>query len=508
MKYALLSVTDKTGIVDFAKGLVEEGFSLLSTGGTLKALKEGGLDPLPVEDYIGFPEILDGRVKTLHPKVHGGILFRREDPSHQATVKDHDIHPIDLVCINLYPFEEKLKEGQPEEVLVENIDIGGPSMIRSAAKNFRDVAVVTQAKDYEEVLERIREDRLDLAYRRDLARKAFSLTAYYDAMISRYFIGDEVLDVDYITYGLKRDSGLRYGENPAQGASLYTDPFEKSFLSDFVQYQGKELSFNNINDLNTALELAAEFDPESEGIASVAVKHATPCGVALDKDPLRAYQKSFQADPLSIFGGIVAFNGVIDEDVAKEMTQIFLEVVAARDFTEAALEVFKAKPNMRILKIDFDRDLLDRDMKWASGKVLIQDKDKDVEEGYEIVTKEKPTANENRDLTFAMKVAKYARSNAIVIVKDGRTLGIGGGQTSRIWALRNIFTNNPDRDFTGAALASDAFFPFDDCVTLAAEHGVKTIIQPGGSIRDEDSIKACDANGMAMVFTGSRHFRH
>lgn len=508
MKYALLSVSDKNGIVDFAKGLVEEGFDILSTGGTLAALKEGGVPAKAVEDHTGSPEILGGRVKTLHPKIHGGILYKREDGAHVDQVQAQGIEAIDLVCINLYPFEEKLAENSPEEVLVENIDIGGPSMVRSAAKNFKDVLVVTDPLDYDEVLEKIKAGKDDYDFRRKLASKAFSLTSFYDSLISRYFLGLSDMEAPYFNLGLRKETDLRYGENPGQEAALYSDPLASSYLSDYTLYQGKPLSFNNVNDLNTALELAGEFDPDSEGVACVALKHATPCGVALDPDPLRAYQKAFDADPVSIFGGIVALNGTLTKEVAEAMVEIFLEVVAAREITEEALEVFKEKPNLRVMKIDFDKGALDRDIKLASGKVLVQSKDKDIEEGYDIVTQAQPTADMNRDLVFAMKVVKYARSNAIVLAKDGQTLGIGGGQTSRIWALQNIFSNNPDRDFGGAVMASDAFFPFDDCVTLAADKGIKAVIQPGGSIRDEDSIKVCDQEDMTMVFTGTRHFRH
>lgn len=508
MKYALLSVTDKTGIEEFAKGLVDLGYTLLSTGGTMKKIADAGIPVMAIDEHTGFPEILDGRVKTLHPRVHGGILYRRDVKEHQDTVQELDISPIDVVCVNLYAFEEKFHEGNPEEIMIENIDIGGPSMVRSAAKNFKDVLIVTDPKDYDEVLNQMKAGKVDFEYRKRLAMKAFSLTAYYDSMISRYFQMITGEKAATYTYGLKRKSKLRYGENPHQEASLFVDPMSNSYFSHFEQLQGKELSYNNINDLNTAVCLAAEFDEESEGVVCVGLKHATPCGVALGKDDLEAYTKCYESDPLSIFGGIIAMNSVVDKEAAEEMTKIFLEVVAAKDFTPEALEVFKKKENLRLLKVDFTAGPLMEEIRLASGLVLVQDTDTDSEEGFDVVTKKQPTPEETRDLLFGMKVVKYVRSNAIVLVKDGVTIGIGGGQTSRIWALENIFSNQKDKDFEGAVLASDAFFPFDDCVRKANEYGISSIIQPGGSVRDQDSIDACNEENISMVFTGARHFRH
>lgn len=508
MKYALLSVTDKQGIETFAKELVDLGYTLLSTGGTLKVISEAGVEVKAIDEYTGFPEILDGRVKTLHPRVHGGILYKRDNQEHVRVVGDLDISAIDLVCVNLYAFEDKLKEGNLEDVMVENIDIGGPSMVRSAAKNFKDVLIVTDPSDYQELIDKMKDGSVDIEFRKILAMKAFSLTAYYDSMIARYFQEITGKKTSTFTLGMKKETDLRYGENPHQKASLYVDPMAKSYFSDFEQLQGKELSFNNLNDLNTAVSLAAEFDPDTEGIVCVGLKHATPCGVALGNTVLESYVKCFDSDPLSIFGGIIALNGIIDKETAEEMTKIFLEVVAARDFTEDAKKVFAKKENLRLLKVDFEAQALDIDFKLASGKVLIQDSDHEAEEGFTIATEKQPSSSEISDLIFGMKVVKYVRSNAIVLVKDKKTLGIGGGQTSRIWALENIFSNQKDRDFTGASLASDAFFPFDDCVLAAAEKGISSIIQPGGSIRDEDSIRACNENNMSMVFTGVRHFRH
>ncbi|MDO5301844.1 MAG: bifunctional phosphoribosylaminoimidazolecarboxamide formyltransferase/IMP cyclohydrolase [Tissierellia bacterium] len=504
MSYALLSVTDKEGIGSFAKGLVELGYKILSTGGTLRVLLEEGIDAVAIDQYTGFPEMLDGRVKTLHPKVHGGLLYRRDLPEHVKTTEEHGIESIDLVCINLYEFEKHYHAGHDEATLIENIDIGGPSMIRSGAKNFKDVLVVTSPADYGEVLDRLKAGTVDYEYRRSLAMKAFSLTAYYDGMISRYFQKQVGAEGDYRTLALKKVSELRYGENPHQGASLYADPMVESYLTDFEQLQGKELSYNNFNDMNTAIALAGEFDE----LVCVGLKHATPCGVALGESPLEAYTKMFEADPVSIFGGIVAINGTVDGPTAEKMAEIFLEVVAAEDYTEEALKVLSAKKNLRLLKVNFGHQPLKEELRMVSGKVLIQDADVNAEEGHELMTEKSPTEGEKRDMDFGMKVVKYVRSNAVVLVKDGVTLGIGGGETSRIWALENIFNHNPQRDFKDSVLASDAFFPFDDCVRLAASKGVSAVVQPGGSIRDEDSVKACNEHGMSMVATGVRHFKH
>ena len=508
MKYALLSVTDKTNIVSFAKGLADLGFTLLSTGGTLKTIAEGGVEVTPIDAYTGFPEMLDGRVKTLHPKVHGGILYKRDEKSHVDTVKEHGIGNIDLVCVNLYAFEESYKQKKSEADMIENIDIGGPSMVRSAAKNHKDVLIVTDPSDYDDVLRVLKEGKDDLPFRRKLAMKAFSKTAYYDSMIARYFKEVTGEEDDLLTIGLKKDTDLRYGENPHQKAAVYSDPMVNSYFSHMKQFQGKELSYNNYNDFNTAVSLAGEFDEAKDGIICVGLKHATPCGVALGESAVDAYKKMFEADSLSIFGGIVALNTTVDKACAEEMVKIFLEVVAAKDFTDEALEVFKQKKNLRVIQVDYAADAMKKEMRFASGKVLVQDTDLDAAEDYNVVTSAAPTEDQKRDLLFGMKVVKYVRSNAVVLIKDGMTLGVGGGETSRIWALENIFNHNPDRDFTGSVMASDAFFPFDDCVKAAAEKGVSAIIQPGGSIRDEDSIKACNEKGLSMVFTGVRHFKH
>lgn len=499
---ALISVTDKSNIDYFAKNLEELGYEIVSTGGTLKVLKEQNIKAIDISEVTKFPEILDGRVKTLSPKIHGGILYKRGNKSHEETIKEQGIEAIDIVVVNLYDFEGALISNDPENI-IENIDIGGPTLIRSSAKNFKDVLIVTDPSDYEEIIRRLKNNEIDYDYREYLAAKAFSLTAFYDSLISRYFVQKTKTLQDKFTIGMKRVSSLRYGENPSQKANLYDDTFVNSYLSNIEILHGKEMSFNNYNDLNTAIELTAELGKN----AVVAFKHATPCGAGIANNIYDSYMKAFNADPLSIFGGIVAVNGVVDKNIAEEMNKIFLEVVAARDFTKEALEILTKKKNIRLLKVNFDLNKSDMDLKYLNGKVLIQDRD-NAKDGYEVVSEKSPNKDQIDDLKFAMTVCKYTKSNAIVIAKNLQTLGIGGGQTSRIWALESIKNNQKGRDFSGSVLASDAFFPFDDCVTLAGEMKVESIIQPGGSIKDKDSIDKCNELGISMVFTGQRHFRH
>ncbi|MDY6064928.1 MAG: bifunctional phosphoribosylaminoimidazolecarboxamide formyltransferase/IMP cyclohydrolase [Finegoldia sp.] len=500
---ALISVTDKTGVAELAKNLQELGYEIISTGGTLKAISESGVEVKDISSVTNFPEILDGRVKTLSPYVHGAILYKRDNPDHEKTVKEHNIESIDIVVVNLYNFENALGSGDHDNI-IENIDIGGPSMVRSAAKNYKDVLIVTDPKDYDDLVERLKNGSVDLEYREKLAMKAFSLTAYYDSVISRYFQErSKERFGEYKTYGFKRESSLRYGENPQQDAALYIDPFVKGKLTDCKVIHGKEMSFNNYNDLNVAVELANELGENS----CVALKHQSPCGVAIGESIHDAYHKAYLADPLSIFGGIVAINGVVDKETAEEMHEIFLEIVAAKDFTDEALEVLESKKNIRLVKINFDNDTVKEDIKYLNGKALIQGKDFAKDE-FNVITETAPTEEQAKDLKFAMTVVKYTKSNAIVLAKDGKTLGVGGGQTSRIWALEAIANNHPDTDFSGAVLASDAFFPFSDCVEFANKIGVKSIIQPGGSKRDQESIDKCNEFGISMVFTNNRHFRH
>lgn len=507
MKRALVSVTNKEGIVEFCKELQQLGFEIVSTGGTLKKLNDEGVEAIAIDDVTGFPEMLDGRVKTLHPLVHGGLLFRRDLPSHVETVKQHGIKPIDLVCVNLYEFEKALKAGKPMADMIENIDIGGPSMIRSAAKNFKDVLIVTNPKDYSSVLEAIKNGTDDYNFRLNLAYKAFSTTGAYDAMISRYFagvVGDDF--PEFLNISLRKVEHLRYGENSQQLANKYEDGFVQKSLLDYEQLHGKEISFNNLNDLYGAVALVREFNGET---VTAAIKHSTPCGVAVGKTGYESYMKAYEADPQSIFGGIVAVNYKVDKATAEEMNKIFLEIVAAPDFDEDALEVLKQKKNLRILKLtNLEAKEAKYDIKYLEGKVLVQDINTKMIDEMKVVTEAKPTESQMSDMEFGMKVVKYVKSNAICIVKNGVTLAIGGGQTSRVWALENAIHNNQDKDFEGSVLASDAFFPFSDCVQVAANAKVSAIVQPGGSIKDQDSIDLCNKLNIPMVFTGYRHFRH
>ena len=507
MKRALVSVTNKEGIVEFCLGLERLGFEIVSTGGTLRKLKESGVKAIAIDDVTGFPEMLDGRVKTLHPMVHGGLLFRRDLEEHVKTVNEHGIKPIDLVCVNLYEFEKALKDNKPMADMIENIDIGGPSMIRSAAKNFKDVLIVTDPKDYNDVLNAIENNLTDYNYRLNLAYKAFTMTGAYDAMISRYFAGvvsDDFPDV--LNISLRKTEHLRYGENSQQSANKYKDSFVQKNLLDYEQLNGKEISFNNVNDLYGAVAVVREF---KDYVVTAAIKHSTPCGVAIGNTGYESYIKAYEADPQSIFGGIVAVNYKIDKKTAEEMVKIFLEIVAAPDFDDDALEVLRTKKNLRVLKLkNLDAREAKYDIKYLEGEVLVQELNTKMIDEMKVVTNTAPTEAQISDMDFGMRVVKYVKSNAICIVKNGVTLAIGGGQTSRVWALENAIHNNQDKDFKGAVLASDAFFPFSDCVQVAIDAGISAIVQPGGSIRDQDSIDLCNKLNVPMVFTGYRHFRH
>ena len=508
-KRALISVTDKTGVVDFARELNNLGYEVISTGNTYKTLKENEVSAVTIDEVTKFPEMLDGRVKTLNPYIHGGILYKRGDKSHVDTVNEYNIGSIDIVVVNLYDFEGTLKSGKSHDIMIENIDIGGPSMIRSAAKNYKDVTVVVDINDYDMIIEKLKNNELTLEDRKRLSYKAFSTTARYDALISSYFageVGDTYPEILNLTF--TKEQTLRYGENPHQNGVLYSKSNAKNPILNYEQLNGKELSFNNINDLHGCLEVMREFK-DSEEVVSVAIKHTNPCGVGLGKDSFEAYTKCYESDTVSIFGGIVGITSIVDEDTAKKMSEIFLEIVAAYDFTPEALEILNKKKNLRVLKLQKIEDSLQPyDMKYLDGKLLIQDKNNKVIDKYETVTEIEPTKEQIQDMEFGMKVVKNMKSNAIAIVKNGQTLALGCGQTSRIWALKNALENNKDKDFTGAVLASDAFFPFDDCVTLAHKYGIDAVVQPGGSMNDKSSIEACDKYNMTMVFTGIRHFKH
>ena len=508
-KRALISVTDKSGVVEFARELNNLGYEVISTGNTFKMLKENNVNAITIDQVTNFPEMLDGRVKTLNPYIHGGILYKRDDKSHIDTVNEYKIGSIDLVVVNLYDFEGTLKAGKSHEEMIENIDIGGPSMIRSAAKNYKDVTVIVDVADYGMVIEKLKNNDLTLEDRKKLSYKAFSTTARYDALISTYFagvVGDEYPEILNLTF--QKEETLRYGENPHQAGVLYSQPNAKNPILNYEQLNGKELSFNNINDLHGCLEVMREFKDDNN-VVSVAIKHTNPCGVGLGKDTFEAYTKCYEADAVSIFGGIVGITSTVDAQTARKLNEIFLEIVVAYDFTEEALEILKEKKNLRVLKLKKIEDSLQPyDMKYLDGKLLVQDKNNALMEKFEVVTEVSPLESQIEDMKFGMKIVKNMKSNAIVIVKDGQTLASGCGQTSRIWALKNALENNKDKDFSGAVLASDAFFPFDDCVTLANEYGINAIVQPGGSIKDKESVEACNKYKMSMVFTGTRHFKH
>jgi phosphoribosylaminoimidazolecarboxamide formyltransferase/IMP cyclohydrolase len=512
---ALLSVSDKTGIVDFAKALLKHGVEILSTGGTAQLLKVNGLVVTEVADYTGFPEMMEGRVKTLHPKVHGGILARRDKPEHVAAMKAHGIPPIDMVVVNLYPFAETVaRAGCTMEDAIENIDIGGPAMVRAAAKNHEFVAIVTDPADYARIAQKLAAGGGALAYddRFALAAKAFSHTAEYDGMISNWLTARDANGIarefpDRFNAQFRLAQPLRYGENPHQSAAFYVerDP-PPGTLARFRQLQGKELSYNNIADADAAWECCRTFDVP----ACVIIKHANPCGVAIADSPLAAYRNAFLTDPTSAFGGIIAFNRAVDRETAEAVARQFVEVVIAPAYDDAARELFAAKKNVRLLAIDVARDFNRHEMKRVGGGLLLQTADDyDVAE-LRIVTRRDPTKDEMNDLIFAFRVAKYVKSNAIVFCRHGMTLGVGAGQMSRVDSTRiaAIKAKNAGLALRGSVVASDAFFPFRDGLDVVAKAGARAVIQPGGSVRDDEVIAAADEHGLAMVFTGMRHFRH
>lgn len=500
MKRALISVFDKNGILEFANSLVNHGVEIISTGGTYKHLKENGVPVIEVAEVTGAPEMLDGRVKTLHPVIHGGILAIRDNAEHMATIKERGISTIDMVVVNLYPFFKKVNEDLTFEEKVEFIDIGGPTMLRSAAKSFHDVVVISDTADYETVMKEMEAGEVTFETKKRLAGKVFNLTSAYDAAISQFLLGDEM--PKYLNASYEKLMDLRYGENPHQKAAYYVSTTDTGAMKDFDQLNGKELSFNNLRDMDVAWRTVCEFiEPACCGL-----KHSTPCGAAIGKNVYEAYTKAYECDPVSIFGGIVALNKEVDADTAREMVKIFLEIVIAPSFTDEALEVLRTKKNLRVIKCKHTpQDKIN--MVKVDGGLLIQDEDLSFTTDYEAVTEKAPTAEEMENLIFGMKVVKHVKSNAIVVVKDMMAVGIGNGETNRIWPTRQAIERAGDK-IEGAILASDAFFPFRDVVDECAKAGIKAIIQPGGSMRDQESIDACNEHGMSMVFTGMRHFKH
>ena len=504
-KRALISVSDKTNIVEFAKGLEKHGFEVISTGGTYTHLKNNGVSCISIEDVTHFPEILEGRVKTLHPKIHGGLLSKRGNELHNKHVAENNIEYIDLVCVNLYPFEATVKkEGVSEEEIIENIDIGGPSMLRSAAKNFNDVAVVTDINDYEKVLEELEQGGITYETRRALAIKVFNTTASYDAAIANYFNKKDNIVPEKLTLSYKLQDSLRYGENPHQKAYHYVQDNNESYaLQNAVQLHGKEMSYNNIQDASAALDILSEFNETT----CVAVKHMNPCGVATGNSVFEAYSRAYEADPVSIFGGIVAVNGKVDKETAEKMHNIFLEIILATDYDEEALEILTKKKNLRIYKLSEKNNNHEQQIKSVRGGILLQDFNDKLADEYESVTDKKVDEAQQKDVEFGLKVVKHVKSNAIVVVKDGQTLGIGAGQMNRVGSCK-IALEQAGEKAKGAVLASDAFFPMRDSADIAADYGIAAIVQPGGSIRDQESIDACNEKGVAMVFSKIRHFKH
>ncbi|MBS5949162.1 MAG: bifunctional phosphoribosylaminoimidazolecarboxamide formyltransferase/IMP cyclohydrolase [Clostridium sp.] len=499
IKRALVSVFDKEGILEFSNFLQDKGVEIISTGGTYKHLKENGVNVIEVNEVTNFPEMLDGRVKTLHPIIHAGILAIRDNEEHMNTIKERKIKPIDMVIVNLYPFFQKVRENLSFDEKVEFIDIGGPTMLRAAAKNFKDVVVICDKNDYKAVMEGISETgEVSVALRKKLAGKVFNLMSAYDAAISNFLLEDEEYP-EYLSISYKKKQSLRYGENPHQSAAYYSSNEFDGAMNSFEVLNGKELSYNNIKDLDIAWKVACEF----EEVACCGLKHNTPCGVAIGETPLEVYSKAYEADPTSIFGGIVAINRKIDKATAEEMVKIFLEVVAAPEYDEDALEVLRTKKNLRVIKCN-NNPKNKKFMVTVDGGILVQEEDTKLIDEIKVVTEKAPTEEEMRDLIFGMKVVKYVKSNAIVAIKDGVAVGIGGGQVNRIWPTEDALK----RGKGATVLASDAFFPFRDVVDTCAKNGIKAIIQPGGSMRDQESIDACNEHGISMVFTGIRHFKH
>ncbi len=519
---ALISVSDKTGIVDFARELSALGVEIISTGGTAKTLRDAGVEVKDVSDVTGFPEMMDGRVKTLHPRVHGGLLGLRDNEDHQAAMREHGIDPIDMVVVNLYPFEETVaREGVTLEEAIEQIDIGGPAMIRSAAKNFRDVAVVIDPRDYESILEKLEENSGALSFedRFELAQQAFLRTAAYDSDVFSYLQNPSVrkpIDdnegalFDYEELALIKMTDLRYGENPHQQAALYEvnfldAPLDFAGVAQAELLHGKEMSFNNYVDADAAWQLVSDFD----GLACAIIKHTNPAGVAVRASAEESYRSALATDPTSAFGGIVAFNAPVDEAAARAVVEIFTEVIVAPDYDAAALEVLRTKKNVRVLRVASPETSQGLEYKQISGGMLVQTRDmhKLRREDLQVVSKRAPSEKEVDDLLFAWTVCRHTKSNAIVYVRDQQTVGVGAGQMSRVDSVK-LGAMRAQLPIAGSVLASDAFFPFRDGIDQAAKHGITAVIQPGGSMRDAEAIAACDERDIAMVFTGIRHFKH
>jgi phosphoribosylaminoimidazolecarboxamide formyltransferase/IMP cyclohydrolase len=511
MKRALISVSDKTNIVEFSKSLVELGYEIISTGGTKKKLEEAGINPIGISDITKFPEMMDGRVKTLHPNIHGGLLALRNNDKHVLQAKENGIEFIDMVVVNLYPFKETV--AKPDVTFmdaIENIDIGGPSMLRSAAKNFEDVTVICDVNDYDNVINELKEHGNTTAEtKKRLSAKVFRHTASYDAAISLFLteaVGEE--NPESVTYSFDLKEELRYGENPHQKAKFYSGKAQSFSLAFSKQLHGKALSYNNIQDANAAVQIMREFDQP----VVVGLKHMNPCGVGVALNVFDAWTKAYEADPVSIFGGIVATNCEVDEATAIKMKEVFLEIIIAPSFSEAALNVLTKKKNLRLLTMDMTaNNAVEKQLVSVNGGLLVQDLDKgslkDV--ALEVVTDVQPDEKTMADLAFAWKVCKHVKSNAIALAKNGATVGVGAGQMNRVGAAKIALEWAKEHGHnSNIVLASDAFFPFDDVVRLAHQYGVKAIIQPGGSVRDEDSIEACNELGIAMVFTKMRHFKH
>ena len=552
-KRALLSVFVKDGILELAQYLKEADWEILSTGGTAKYLTENKIPVTDVSAVTGFPECLDGRVKTLHPAIHAGVLAIRDNKEHMDKIAELGVAPIDLVCVNLYPFFEKVQAGLKFEETVEFIDIGGPTMIRAAAKNFQDVIVLTDPADYAETISGLKAGNVPFEFRRKLAGKVFNLTSAYDAAVSRFMLEEEL--PTYYDMPLVKSQSLRYGENGHQKAALYVTADKKGAFAGMTQLQGKELSYNNIRDLDVAWKavcafntfvknaspvngtdysayegiicgkdangekaapqgtpITASFGGAASSVFTVALKHNTPCGASLGKTALESYKQTYDCDPVSIFGGIVGCSATVDKEAAEEMVKCFLEVIVAPDFTEDALKVFETKKNLRIVKAEIDAND-DYEVMSVAGGLLVQNKDNQLFEKWDIVTKAKPTQEQIDEMAFGMTVAMFAKSNAILVIKNKTAYGIGCGQTNRIWAADQALSRAKEKtDSLGLGnaevLISDAFFPFADCVEKAHEYGIKAIVQPGGSIRDQESIEACNKYGISMIFTGTRHFKH